>query len=417
VGKESETRRLLEDHDLRRDHRFSPGPKEGDASAGGDLKWHGGERPDDWNRPQAPRATNGSERDVDSDGGDRTIITRIHRSLICINRVVGHTPYDFGTSRQKNEDADAGNETKTPSSRPTEKTHRQDPPSSTTENREARPMFPGVAGMEHIKQKLKESIVGPLRDPAHYRRFNVSIPNGLLLYGPPGCGKTFIIQQMAKGLRIPFHEIKQSDLASTYVHGTVQRIGKTFQRALRNTPAILFLDEIESFTQQRGDLPGTQAHRKEEVDEFLNQLDSAGEKQLLVVGATNEPQLIDDAILRSGRLDQHLFVGPPDQPARLQILKLYVKGKNRPHEQGINFPQLASEMQAYSCSDIKYIVEEAARIAASRAMKSITEQLLKSVIDETSPSIDAERLEYYKDFNSLQSEQQVESAKQRAGFL
>ncbi|MDD5205385.1 MAG: ATP-binding protein [Desulfobacterales bacterium] len=144
--------------------------------------------------------------------------------------------------------------------------------------------WPGVAGMRDVKAVLERDIILPLRDRKMAEKFKVSLPRGVLLYGPPGCGKTFITRKLADVLRFDFLEIKPSHLASPYVHGGQEKIGKLFNEARRRAPALIFLDEIDAFIPNRQN-QGVGYHYGAEVNEFLAQLNDCWKSKILVVGA------------------------------------------------------------------------------------------------------------------------------------
>jgi len=186
----------------------------------------------------------------------------------------------------------------------------------------------------------------------------LGFPNGILLYGPPGCGKTFIARKLAEEVEYNFIEIKPSDLASIYVHGSQEKIGNLFKNAIESAPAILFLDELDALVPKRDEAT---YHYSAEVNEFLTQLDKAGEKGVLIIGATNRINKIDNAILRTGRMDKHFYVPPPDKEARVELFKIH--SQERPIDEAIEFDKLADLTESYSCSDIEFLVNEAAREA------------------------------------------------------
>lgn len=221
-----------------------------------------------------------------------------------------------------------------------------------------------VAGMHALKELLLNEVVGPVRNPAPFRKYGLSVPNGILLYGPPGCGKTYIARALAEELGHHFLEIVPSELASPYVHGSVIRIREVFDEAAQNAPAVIFIDEFEALVPIRSDLGGFQQHKAEEVNEVLTHLNSAAERNIFVVAATNQPELIDPAIRRTGRLDKLIYVSPPDLEARHEMLQLHLA--KRPLSSSVDLESLSERLPGYSASDIRFLVDEAARDALIR---------------------------------------------------
>ena len=244
--------------------------------------------------------------------------------------------------------------------------------------------FECVAGMKELKQQLIADVINPLRHPENFKKFKVSIPNGIILYGPPGCGKTFIVRKMAEELGYNFFEVKHSDLATPYIHGSVNNIGKAFEIAKQNAPAVLFFDEISALVPDRKKLNESSSHKEEEISEFLMQLNDAADNKILVVGATNYIERIDPAILRPGRFDKKIYVSPPDFEARKSLFHLGLN--NRPHEKNIDFDYLAKITDGMTCADIiEDIIESSARTAANLNKSFIDQELLEEEIFRVKP--------------------------------
>lgn len=244
--------------------------------------------------------------------------------------------------------------------------------------------FECVAGMKSLKQQLFADVINPLKYPENFKKFKVSIPNGIILYGPPGCGKTFIIRKLAEELGYNFFEVKHSDLATPFIHGSVNNIGKAFEIAKQNSPAVLFFDEISALVPDRQNIGDSSSHKEEEISEFLMQLNDAADNKILVVGATNYIDKIDPAILRAGRFDKKIYVSPPDTEARKALFKLGLN--NRPHKKEIDFDYLAEISDGLTCADIiEDIIESTARNAANLNRDFIDQKLIEEEISRLKP--------------------------------
>ena len=253
--------------------------------------------------------------------------------------------------------------------------------------------FDEIAGMQEIKDTLYHDVIAPLNDRELYEQYKVTMPNGMLLYGPPGCGKTFISQKFSEEVGYNYVEVKLSDLASTYIHGTQQKIGKLFRDARKKAPTIIFIDEIDALIPSReGSIDQGYAS---EVNEFLSQMTECNKDGIFLVVATNRPEKIDPALLRTGRIDKVVYVGLPDYEARKEMFHLFLR--DRPTESSIETEELSKLTEGYVSSDITFMVNEAARNALmDRA--NITQNHLKEVIKATKPSVSQKELDRYKEF-------------------
>ena len=258
--------------------------------------------------------------------------------------------------------------------------------------------FDEIAGMHDLKEMLYQDVILPLQDRDLYAQYQVSVPNGLMLYGPPGCGKTFVAQKFAVEVGYNFIELKPSDIASIYVHGTQEKIREVFKKAEENAPTLLFIDEIDAVMPSRdGNLYHSYAS---EVNEFLVQMTECHGRGIFILAATNRPEKIDPAILRTGRLDKVVYLGPPDLPARLELLTHLLK--NRPLESDLQIEALAQSMENFVSSDIAFVVNEAAR-EALRERQKIGTAHVERILDKTQPSVSKAQIESYLRFaNSRQ---------------
>ncbi|MDR2231914.1 MAG: AAA family ATPase [Tannerella sp.] len=269
--------------------------------------------------------------------------------------------------------------------------------------------FAAIAGMQALKNMLQTDVIDLIRNPEEYRQHGLGLPNGMLLYGPPGCGKTFFAERFAEETGYNFRKIIASDLASIYVHGTQEKIGKIFDEARKNAPAILYFDELDAMTPDR---ENAQHSYGSEVNEFLSQLDNIGDSGVFVIGSTNKPQLIDKAILRAGRLEKHFYIPPPDFEARRAMFEIYLK--HRPIDFGIDYEKLAAMTEYYVSGDIKLIVDEASRKVIREKTKRITMETLEIIIISQRPTISLEILQQYDGIkNSMEGKKEE---RRRVGF-
>lgn len=252
------------------------------------------------------------------------------------------------------------------------------------------PGFAAIAGMDELKQMMREEVIEPLNNPEQYRQYGITIPNGMLLYGPPGCGKTFFAKHFAEEVGFNFMEITPSTLRSRYINATQENIAKMFKEAEENAPTIIFIDEIDDLLKDRSiaDDKGMSG-----INEFLAQMDRTGEKGIFIIGATNKPDVLDSAIMRSGRFDKKYYIGNPDKVARTALFKLHLE--HRPYDFGIDYEALADKTDGYVSADIQLIVNNAARVAIKTQSK-ITMELLTNEIGKIRPSISKQELIKYQ---------------------
>ncbi len=238
--------------------------------------------------------------------------------------------------------------------------------------------FDDVAGMEALKKRLQEEVIDILRNPERYKKLRVQIPNGILLYGPPGCGKTFIGEKFAEELGCNYMYIHCSDVASPYIHGGQEKIAAIFQQARENAPTVLFLDELDAMLADRS--RHHNVSESGEVNEFLTQLNNCGEDGVIVIGATNNPIALDSAALRSGRFDIKVYVPAPSEEEREQIFHLVLDGLAAAD---VDYKQLAKMTEGYVTKDVCILVNRAARITGRQDEEKIKMATLLNEIEKS----------------------------------
>lgn len=269
--------------------------------------------------------------------------------------------------------------------------------------------FAAIAGMEELKQQMREEVIEPLHNPGEYHRYGVTIPNGMLLYGPPGCGKTFFAKHFAEEVGFNFMCITPATLKSRYVNATQENIANMFKEAEENAPTVIFIDEMNELVPNRDD-ENVHEMSRSAVNEMLAQMDRTGEKGVFIIGATNYPNMIDPAILRAGRLDRKYYIGVPDTEARMALFMLYLKV--RPYDFGLDYHQLADMTQGYVSADIQLIVNDASRNALRQHSK-ITMELLKAAISNTTPSLSSNELRKYERIRAMMNGEDVKKINDR----
>ena len=279
--------------------------------------------------------------------------------------------------------------------------------------------FKAIAGMKELKERLKYDVIDLLENPEEYKKHDIGLPNGMLLYGPPGCGKTFFAERFAEEAGYNFKKVISSDLASIYVHGTQEKIGKLFKEAKKEAPTILYFSELDAMVPSR-DRANTQSESGE-VNEFLSQLDNIGESGVFVIGSTNKPEIVDKAVLRAGRLEKKFYVPPPDYEARKEMFKIYLE--KRPHDFGLDYDRLARLTENYVSSDIKFLVDEASRKSVQeyrngKAESSrLTMKILEFIINQQHPTVSLKELRKYEEIRTrIEKDHSDKDDRPRIGF-
>lgn len=250
----------------------------------------------------------------------------------------------------------------------------------------------GIAGMEGLKKEIMKKIILPLKNSAKYYANGVAMPNGILFYGPPGCGKTFIAKHIASELNMSYAIVAPSDLASTVWGGPQQMIAALFAEARLKAPCVIFLDEFEMIVPNRQGRSDTPLFKVESVDQMLNELNNCGERGVFVIAATNLPTTIDPAVLRSGRLSDRIYIGVPDFETRKAVLLRNMVGACIGGD--INVDRLAKLTHDLVTSDLIGIVN-LAKVDAMYYNTMVDEKMLEQVISSWKPSVDEKAMEKY----------------------
>ena len=259
-----------------------------------------------------------------------------------------------------------------------------------------------VAGMDELKTYLRRDFVDVVTHRELAERFMV-MPNNIILYGPQGCGKTYISNRIAEECGMEVYSVSPSDLGSIYLHGTQELIQEMFRKAemkarKNKLGCLLLVDEIDAHLANRN-TPGRE-QQADEVSEWLVQLNECIQKKVFVIGTTNRLDSIDKAAIRHGRFDKVFYVGLPDFVCRKELFKMEVA--KRPHDRQIDYDALAQMSDGYTASDLSYVVQEASRLTFSACMDDkkydlvINEALLRKVLQQTHPSVSGDELRSYE---------------------
>ena len=242
--------------------------------------------------------------------------------------------------------------------------------------------FKDVAGLTEEKEEVKE-LIDFLKNPKKFQAMGARIPKGVLLVGPPGTGKTLLARAVAGEAKVPFYYISGSDFVELFVGIGASRVRDMFKQAKMNAPCLIFIDEIDAVGRQRGTgLGGGHDEREQTLNQLLTEMDGFGPHEgIIVIAATNRPDVLDPALLRPGRFDRQVTVGLPDKNARLEILKVHAKNKTL--DKNITLEYLAKRTPGFSGADLENLLNEAALLTVRRGKKAIT----MSEIDEATDRV------------------------------
>ncbi|OZF32675.1 AAA family ATPase [Rhodococcus sp. 14-2483-1-2] len=257
-----------------------------------------------------------------------------------------------------------------------------------------------VGDMVETKQALTEAVLWPLRHPDSFARLGIEPPRGVLLYGPPGCGKTFLVRALASSGQLSVHSVKGAELMDKWVGSSEKAVRELFQRARDSAPSLIFLDEVDALVPRRGQSSDSGVGDRV-VAALLTELDGVEPlRDVVVLGATNRPDLIDPALLRPGRLERLVFVPPPDSDARVDILK--ASGKSVPLAEDVDLESLARDLEGYSAADCAALLREAALTAMRRSMDAadVTAADVAAARATVKPSLDPEQVAHLQAYGS-----------------
>ena len=251
-----------------------------------------------------------------------------------------------------------------------------------------------------MKQELQEAVEWPLKKPEVFKRVGIRPPKGILLFGPPGCGKTMLARAVATEGEANFISIKGPELFSKWVGESEKAIREVFRKGRTAAPSIIFFDELDSVVPRRGMGLGDSGVSERVISQLLTELDGIESlENVVIVGATNRPDIIDPAILRPGRFDRLIYVPSPDHATRMQILKIHTI--NMPLARDVDLDQVASQSGGYSGADLEAVCREAGLIALRRDInaKDVTLEDFRDALEKIKPSITPDMENWYQGFH------------------
>ncbi len=254
-----------------------------------------------------------------------------------------------------------------------------------------------IGGLEEVKRSLRESIELPLKSPEAFRRLGIRPAKGFLLYGPPGTGKTLLAKAVARESQANFIAAKSSDVLSKWYGESEKQIARLFARARQVAPTVIFIDEIDSLAPQRGSSFGEPAVTERVVNAILAEMDGLEELQgVVVIGATNQPRLVDGALLRPGRFDELIYVPVPDRETRLKVLQIHTR--RMPLAPDVRLSDLADRTQGFTGADLENLARRAGLQALRENMDSreIPMRFFEAALGESRPSVTPEMEEEYR---------------------
>jgi len=257
-----------------------------------------------------------------------------------------------------------------------------------------------VGGLEEAKKCIRRSIEWPLKHPEAFQRFGIPGPKGVLLYGPPGCGKSLLVRAAATSCAASFHSISSAELFSPFVGDSEKMISSLFKRARLAAPAILFLDELDSMVGARSNSNNGRTAQLGVITALLQEMDGISPSHgVVVIGATNRPDRIDGALLRPGRFDSSVYIPNPDEKARLAILK--AASRKMPLK-SVNLDLIAKQTHLFSGADLECLVKQTGLSAMEDDFSAeyITQDNFAKGLIKVPSSLTAQQMKFYQDYNS-----------------
>ncbi|HWY28233.1 MAG TPA: CDC48 family AAA ATPase [Candidatus Sulfotelmatobacter sp.] len=256
-----------------------------------------------------------------------------------------------------------------------------------------------VGGLTNVKQELQEAVEWPIKKPEVFKRVGIRPPKGILLFGPPGCGKTMLARAVATESEANFISIKGPEVFSKWVGESEKAIREVFRRGRTAAPSIVFFDELDSVASRRGTGSGDGEASERVISQLLTEMDGIESLvNVVVIGASNRPDMIDPAILRPGRFDRLIYVPAPDFATRLQILKIHAR--NMPLAQDVDLDQIASQAAGYSGADLEAVCREAGLVSLRRDIetKNVTIEDFRDAFYRVKPSVTPDMENWYQGF-------------------
>jgi transitional endoplasmic reticulum ATPase len=253
-----------------------------------------------------------------------------------------------------------------------------------------------VGGLEAVKQSLQEVVELPLKNPEAFKRLGIKAPRGVLLFGPPGTGKTLLAKAVANESEANYISVKGPEILSKWVGESEKAVREIFKKAKQASPSIVFLDEIDAITPRRG--MGSDSHVTERlVNQLLTSIDGLESMEgVVVLAATNRPDIVDNALLRAGRFDRLILIPAPDKAARLAIFKIHTK--EMPLDSSVNLEELAEKTEGFVGADVESLCREAGILALRETMEAdtVTSEHFKKALAKARPSVDEDTIKFYE---------------------